>query len=278
MIFCDAHLARRLEAAEAAGGAAATRALSRLRPAIGAAVESIAGGEAMFSGKDSPITQAFGVGLHGPVPESEMNRLEDFFHSRGAGVNVEHCPHADLSVAAHYARRGYRPIEFSNTLLRPISQEGGSGQFAAGTDRCVRPAAGISIRRISLEESDLWTRTVCQGFAEHFPVTPALLEVMSGFAHSELTVCFLAFADGAPAGGAALAMHEGVATVNGASTLPQFRNRGIQTALLRARLEYASTRGCDLAMTNTQPGSGSQRNVERLGFRVAYSRTKFFLP
>ena len=32
--------------------------------------------------------------------------------------------------------------------------------------------------------------------------------------------------------------------------------------------------GCDLAVTDSTPGSGSQRNMERLGFRVAYTRVE----
>lgn len=54
----------------------------------------------------------------------------------------------------------------------------------------------------------------------------------------------------------------------GASTVPEFRNRSAQRALLEARLRCA----------NAQPGSGSHRNAERNGFRVAYTRTKWQKP
>ena len=270
MIFCDLNLAQRLESAEAAAGAAATQALARIHPDSGAAVESIGGGKAMFAGKTSPITQAFCIGLHGPVSEAEMDRLEEFFHSRGAAVNIEHSPYADLSVAGHYARRGYHPIEFSNTLFRPLDVWK-LPPDTTGSDQ-------LEIRLITPAEADLWTRTVCQGFAEQIAITSDLLETVSCFVHSPLATCFLAFVQGMPAGGAALGIHEGVAIVNGASTLPEYRNRGIQTALLRTRLAAAAEKGCELAMTNTGPGTVSQRNVERQGFRVAYSRTKYFLP
>jgi hypothetical protein len=33
--------------------------------------------------------------------------------------------------------------------------------------------------------------------------------------------------------------------------------------------------GCDLAMMGAQPGSASQRNGERQGFRIAYTRIKW---
>ena len=44
---------------------------------------------------------------------------------------------------------------------------------------------------------------------------------------------------------------------------------------MKARLEYAVEMGCDLAMIGTEPGSGSQRNAQRQGFRIAYTRIKW---
>ena len=38
---------------------------------------------------------------------------------------------------------------------------------------------------------------------------------------------------------------------------------------------YAASHGCDLALMGAQPGSGSQRNAERHGFRIAYTRVKW---
>ena len=43
-------------------------------------------------------------------------------------------------------------------------------------------------------------------------------------------------------------------------------------ALHHARLALARRSGCDLAAQGAQPGSTSQRNAERRGFRVIYTR------
>src|SRR6185295_18845386 len=48
-----------------------------------------------------------------------------------------------------------------------------------------------------------------------------------------------------------------------------------EMALVYARLRYAAARGCDLALMGALPGSGSQRNAERNGFRIAYTRIKW---
>jgi hypothetical protein len=55
------------------------------------------------------------------------------------------------------------------------------------------------------------------------------------------------------------------------------RRNGAQLALLNTRLQTAASHGCDLAMMVAAPGSASQRNAERNGFRVAYTRTKWQL-
>jgi beta-glucosidase-like glycosyl hydrolase len=61
----------------------------------------------------------------------------------------------------------------------------------------------------------------------------------------------------------------------GASTIPEDRKKGAQRALLEARVRYAVQAGCDLAMMCAEPGSASQRNAEREGFRIAYTRIKW---
>jgi GNAT superfamily N-acetyltransferase len=72
-----------------------------------------------------------------------------------------------------------------------------------------------------------------------------------------------------------LAIHDGVALLGGASTRPAHRRKGAQLALLGARLAAARRHGCDLAMMAARPGSASQRNAERHGFRIAYTRIKW---
>jgi ribosomal protein S18 acetylase RimI-like enzyme len=67
-------------------------------------------------------------------------------------------------------------------------------------------------------------------------------------------------------------MAEGVAQLTGAATAPTHRRRGVQSALLAARLADAAAAGCDLAVVTTQPASRSQQNVQRRGFDLLYTR------
>lgn len=53
-----------------------------------------------------------------------------------------------------------------------------------------------------------------------------------------------------------------------AYTLPEFRCQGFHSALLQARLNEVISLGAKRAFTDVEPGSPSQRNAERLGFRI----------
>ena len=94
------------------------------------------------------------------------------------------------------------------------------------------------------------------------------------WAAPEHPLSLAAFIDGrmvAGAGGLVVPEHR-MAGFFGAGTLPEYRGRGIQQAFMRERLRIAQQAGCDLAVTLTMPGTTSQRNVERAGFRAAYTK------
>jgi GNAT superfamily N-acetyltransferase len=74
------------------------------------------------------------------------------------------------------------------------------------------------------------------------------------------------------AGGGAVRISDGLVQLAGAATLPSHRRRGVQSALLRARLLDAARQGCDLAVVTTEPASKSQENVQRAGFALLYAR------
>jgi len=266
-ILLNLELARRIELAEAQAGAAAAISLGKLKPATGASVERIAGGWAAFAGAGSPVTQAIGAGLEGqPVSETEFARLETFYRRRHEPVRVEACPLAHASLFAHFFTGGYRTTEFTNVMARRIDDARAAGPSEAPP---------VRVRRVPETELDLWTRTVATGFSEGREPDGELLEVMKAFGLAEGVECYLAEFAGRPAGGGTLILREGVAGLFGAGTLPEFRKRGVQTELLRVRIERGREAGCDIAVCLAAPGSRSEHNVVRRGFQVLYTRVKF---
>ena len=262
----DLALARRLEAAEGRANAAFVASRARLHPASGAAWQDVEGTLAMFDGVGSPLSQTFGLGVLGEATDATLGEIEAFFHERGAEVFHEVSPMADPSILELLAMRGYRPVELTSVMYQPIS----SAPAAEHGRVAVRPARP--------GEVDVWAETAGRGWGE----TPELAEFMRDFgritASSEGVVAFLAEIDGEPVGTGSLSLHGGVALMAGASTVPAARNQGAQKALLQARLRHAAEHGCDLAMMGAQPGSASQRNAQRQGFRIAYTRIKWHLP
>jgi hypothetical protein len=83
---------------------------------------------------------------------------------------------------------------------------------------------------------------------------------------------YAAIRGGSLAGGAELRLADGIAQFAGAATVPAHRRRGIQNALLSARLVDSVTEGCDLAVIVTQPGSKSHEDAQRRGFHLLYTR------
>jgi GNAT superfamily N-acetyltransferase len=183
-------------------------------------------------------------------------------------VNVETSPHADATLFSHYAKNGYCATEFTSVLVRPVDMHE-HDENSRGI------SAGVAIEEVPLSAKDLWVRTVCRGFAEHYAVTDELMEVMGLFGSTSGSTLFLAKVDGAVAGGGALFVRDGIAGLFGASTLVEFRRRGVQRELICARMEAAARAGCEIALTFARPGSVSERNLLRNGFAVAYTRTKF---
>jgi GNAT superfamily N-acetyltransferase len=59
----------------------------------------------------------------------------------------------------------------------------------------------------------------------------------------------------------------------GTSVLPAFRRRGIQQALIAARLGRALSLRADLASITSHPGIPTERNAARLGFQLAFVRS-----
>lgn len=265
--FADLDLSRRLERTEAQSNIDFVEARARSFPQSGAAHLEVAGAHAMFDGVESPLTQTFGLGIEQPVTEADLVCLEKFFTDLAAPVYHEVSPLADPSAFELLNRRHYRPFEFTSVMFRPIApRTEGEGVQGPVVARCA-----------TRDEAELWAQTSSRGWSE----TPELSAFMLDFARVAVLktsgYSFLAELDGAAIGTGGLTIHQGVALLAGASTVPEGRRQGAQKALLEARLGFAAGQGCDVAMMCALPGSTSQRNAERQGFRIAYTRIKWRL-
>jgi GNAT superfamily N-acetyltransferase len=256
-------LARRVERAEidfcAEAGAVGTRA--------GVASLEAGGGRALFGVPGSPLNKMLGLGVRASVTDADLDAIEAFYASHGSPAQIELCPLAAPDVASRLSSRGFILQGFENQLARPMDD--------AGAEPVVTP--GLRVALAASDDDALWVDIVSEAFATaeaSGPPTPESIEVlktvMRQFSHPAI-VRYLVWDDRTPAGGGAMYVRDGVVGIFGTATLPRFRRRGVQTALIARMLADAWGRA-DLAIATTEPGSTSQRTFERLGFRLIYTR------
>ncbi len=269
MILSDLELSRKLERTEGRSNADFIETRARLEPSFGAEWIEVGGAYAMFDGIGSPLTQTFGLGIFEQPTNEQLEQLERFFKDREAPVFHEVSPMADPSLLALLGDRGYRAIELTSVLYQELTP----GSWA-GHPR--NPA--IEVRRISEDEADLWAKVAAKGWAtEHESVGEFMLAFGRIAARTNGGHPFIAELGGRPVGAGGFAIYDDVCILAGATTVPDARRQGVQNALLAARLSYAAEHECRLAMMCALPGSQSQKNAQRNGFDIAYTRIKWQL-
>ncbi|WP_433304911.1 GNAT family N-acetyltransferase [Actinoplanes sp. CA-030573] len=267
-LFCDITLAGRIELAEARFIAACSEAAAARRGDGAGFVAPIAGGVASYAEPESPLNKVAGLGFAGPPAPADLEAIEHAYAARRAPVQVELSHLADAALLEVLAGRGYRLVSFENVLGRAL------GDPAEPVE-----APGVDVRTSGEDEFETWLNVVVEAslhpdtqgvpWLEEFP--REILENAERDA-AGLVQRYLARLDGVPAGGGSMRVAGRIAQLTGAGTAPAFRRRGIQSALLSARLADATAAGCDLAVITVQPGSKSQQNAQRRGFQLLYTR------
>lgn len=266
-LLVDRELSRCLERAEGLSGADFVQARASLNPAIGATWQERGGAVLLFDGPASPVTQTFGLGMTDAVTPGLMDEIEAFYAERATPVFHEVSPIADDSALAQLNARGYQPVELTNVMFQALGPR--SGTDAAPTSR------PVVVRRAGVADADAWVETAVEGWSEFPEYAPQMRELSRVTLARSAGHAYLALIDGEPVGTGSLAIVDEVALLAGASTIPRARRQGAQLALLHARLRAAVDAGCTVAMMCARPGSASQRNAERHGFRIAYTRIKW---
>jgi ribosomal protein S18 acetylase RimI-like enzyme len=268
-MFCPADLAARIDRAEARQMIAIARAAAERDPSLQPFVLPIGEGAAIYAGPGSPTNKMIGIGFGEPLDLAALDDVEARFAARGARLQAEVSVLAEPEAHATLVSRGYQPAGFEHVLGHPM----GAG--------IADPPPGISVETVSPENLAALCEVLVDAFAAPDvggvggDAIPPADEIRRWFLITMSVDGFrgyVARVDGAIAGGGALRIDGDIAQFSGAGTLPAFRRRGVQTALLRARLADAAAAGCTVGVVVTQPGSKSQQNVQRGGFGLLYAR------
>jgi GNAT superfamily N-acetyltransferase len=237
----------------------------------------LADGWMTFAGPGAPATKACGLGLSGPVPDSVAEEACDFFESRGAEARVEVCPFVHLSLLHTLGRAGFQLQEFENVLVRPL---------LPGEDLPTKVPggwpAGLTVEALDSGDAravEEYVRVALSGFVPEGQAPAKGLQEMALLAvRLPGYDSFVARRDGQVVGAAGCATRAGTTSLFGASVLPSFRGRGVQQALILARLHCARARGSTRATIVSNPGIPTERNAARLGFQMAYARAVLVRP
>lgn len=214
----------------------------------------------MFLDEQSPLTQVRGGGFFQPVSDADVDEMEAFFDERMAPVSISLTPFADPGLFTRLSRRGYEFGAFENVMVRAVDADHGPA------DPAITKAT---------EEME-WSRMLAQTFFGE--VTPMGLDLTRTLFAVPASINLVLRAGEEAAAGAQLDVRGTVGVFQCDGTLAAYRGMGMQSALIQARLALAAAAGCTLAAAETTPGSQSQRNYERAGFRVAYTRLTLLKP
>lgn len=222
---------------------------------------------------DHPLfNRVIGAGVLAPLEARGLDAILAHYAARGRVCNVE--VYEDLTppeLVALLGRAGLVP-----------SGHGLESHVLEADGPLATRESGATLRKIGPAEFGRFGELVRDGFgmagggalAEFF----VDLTVASLRALGDSGAGFIASVDGQDAGTGQLVLSERVAGCYSGSVLEPFRGRGIQHALIAARVAEGLRRGRRIFISQTDPDSPSGHNLHDLGFRTLYRATWYARP
>ena len=193
----------------------------------------------------------------------ELDEILEFYIRRDIPARFEVAPgNASTDLFRELSTRGFFQSGFHTALFRPLSIERISKTAAETT---------IQIEEISLENFDVFGEIYTKGFGMPVAFKDYVNANNKVLAESANWTYYLARLGGEPAGIGVLHVKNDVATLAASATVPEFRNKGVQTALIQRRINQAAAEGCRYLVGQAAFGSVSQKNMQRAGLKVAYT-------
>jgi len=210
------------------------------------------------------LNRALGLGLPEPATEAGLDAIDAFFSGRGLAYAITLTPHA-------------RPEKLPEWLEARGFQRGYAWtKFARGLEPVPAVETDLRVEELGADRADVFADVFVRAYGTPEVARPLLAQIPGNNGWH----CFAAFDGETPAATGALFVTGTVGWLGAAGTLPEFRGRGAQGALLAARIEAGREAGCKTLVTETgepvdgKPG-GSYRNLVRAGFEPLYVRQNF---
>jgi GNAT superfamily N-acetyltransferase len=134
----------------------------------------------------------------------------------------------------------------------------------------------VATRQVKVTEAEIFGSMMCAAF--NFPAN--LTPLWSAIVGKEGWTCFFAELDGRPIATGAMYASGSYAWLGGGATVPEFRNRGAQKALIAARLNQGVGQGVQTFVVETARPSADEPNISHAnliatGFEQIYTRMNY---
>ncbi|MCR8843298.1 GNAT family N-acetyltransferase [Paenibacillus sp. SC116] len=134
---------------------------------------------------------------------------------------------------------------------------------------------GVVIREVQEEQFDMYATIHCRGTGLSDDGIPYVAQNNKVLYHRLGWKFFIAYVNEVPAAASVMYMKNHLASLTFAATLPEYRNLGLHSRMLRTRLVEANRNDCRLAIGQCAFLSQSHRNMERIGMNLGYVRTSW---
>jgi GNAT superfamily N-acetyltransferase len=189
-----------------------------------------------------------------------------WYGERGVRPWFELVPHNDAGdLLAALTAAGAVPIGFHGVVYGPV---------APGPDPT--DASDVDVSVVDLDD-DAAFATFCRTRVEAHELPAEIADRaaadLAGWRRAAGATLYLATIAGEPAATAALTVgDDGVAYLADGATLPAFRGRGIQSRLIRRRLDGAAAAGATVAGSQASFATTSHRNLQRAGLVGGFTK------
>ncbi|KAL4882959.1 hypothetical protein BJY04DRAFT_185487 [Aspergillus karnatakaensis] len=280
--IATAQTAQLIETAEVAFIAAQITGAQAVCPAESFQAVQVGGGiaavtKASFGRK---LNHVAGFGMNGPVTEADLERVEELFGAIGVHPEINLCPFAEGSAQEVLRQRGWEVVAKMSVYVLDLNLDLNldlktTNEYRTGPAKSLDDSH-ITITPVTAAEYPEFIKSSILGFES----TNQPLELLRTLAEIAIqrtdTLLYFARIEGKIAGCAGVALIQtelgNVAELYIDSTVPEFRGRGVQRALVIERLRVAREHGMQVATATTWPGGVSARNLEREGFALGFTK------
>jgi GNAT superfamily N-acetyltransferase len=225
------------------------------------------GGATAFYSKQMPWPQFNTVKGISCADLPFVDEIIDFYKRMGSRMQFEITPAKAKKelMKALFERSFYQSDFHASFYGQPAETESSTGN------------PSIIVRELQEKEIDLYAEIHCLGTGlsvsgkSYVAANNIILLRRAGWKF------FVGYVEGVPAGVGVMFMKNGRASLTFAATLNEFRNKGVQKALLERRITEAHRNHCHLVVGQAAYASTSSRNMERVGMRLGYTRATWVL-